>query len=163
MNDLEYLNQISVKPAAAPTSFFDKKTKLLIMIVGGVLLLAIILMVALSGSTSSEPTEVSELYRVNYRASEIEKIIQTYNSKIKSSNLRSTGATLSVLLAELNLYVSLHVHKGGNLVKAVILIGSVGVGFLCSLIVSFKLLFKELKSFFIVVKKLIGGYRGGIV
>lgn len=101
MNDLEYLNQISVKPAPAPTSFFDKKTKLLAIIVGGVFFLAIILMMALSGNKSSEPTETSELYRVKYRATSINTIIQTYNSKVKSSDLRSTGASLSTLLAQL--------------------------------------------------------------
>ena len=103
MNDLEYLNQISVKPAAAPQAgFFDKKTKLIAIILGAVFLLAIILMIVSSASKpSSEPTETSELTRVYYQSLALEQTVSTYNKQVKSSDLRSTGASLASLLAEI--------------------------------------------------------------
>ncbi|MBR2587284.1 hypothetical protein IKE71_02840 [Candidatus Saccharibacteria bacterium] len=102
MNDLEYLNQISVKPAPAPAKFFDKKTKLLAIILGAIIFLAIAFLVATSGgSSTSRPDESSELSRVYYQSLSLEETITTYNGKVKSSDLRSYGTTLLTLLTEL--------------------------------------------------------------
>lgn len=100
MNDLEYLNQISAKPAPVQPTLFDKKTKLILIIAAAVLLLVVILM-AVAGSSSSEPTASSELARLYHRSDALEQSLTTYTPSVKSSSLRSSAATLSTILAEL--------------------------------------------------------------
>ena len=100
MNDLEYLNQISAKPAPAPTGFFDKKTKLIAIIGGVVLFLAIVLMIVSGGSSKSDATESSELSRLYLRASSLEETVNNNLKSLKSSSLRSSAASLSALLTE---------------------------------------------------------------
>ena len=77
-------------------------------------------------------------------------------------NYRLVCIRLAVLLAELNVNVALHIHEGGDLVKSVGLVGLVGVGFLCRLVVAFKLLFEKLKGLFIVLHELLVGNRACI-
>ena len=113
MNDLEYLNQISAKPAQAQSSsFFDKKTKIIFIIFGVVLLLAIVLMISLSSSqSSSEPTETSELSRLYRRSESLEKSISAYQSSIKASSLRSSVTSLSALITGLKTTSSNYLTK----------------------------------------------------
>ena len=104
MNDLEYLNQISAsvnKPAK--TGLLDKKMKIVLGVLGGVILLFIVLIVATAGSApkSDEPTAASELIRLNIRAEELNKTVNTYNTHVRSSSLRSTGSQFSSILTEI--------------------------------------------------------------
>lgn len=101
MNDLEYLNQISagVQKPAASSGFFDKKMKPIVGIFAGVILLLIVLAIALGSSSTPEVTAPSELSRLYVRAEELTKTINTYNGSVRSSSLRSTGASFSTLLA----------------------------------------------------------------
>ena len=101
MNDLEYLNQISAKPAPVKPTLFDKKTKLIAIIAGATILLAIIFMSISGSSSSSEPTATSEFSRLFNRSTELEKTLQTYTPSVKSSSLRSSATTLSTLVTEL--------------------------------------------------------------
>ena len=101
MNDLEYLNQISAKPAPVQPTLFDKKTKLILIVAATVLLLVVILAAVAGSSSGSEPTATSELSRLYQRSDTLEKTLTTYTPSVKSSALRSSAASLSTILAEL--------------------------------------------------------------
>jgi hypothetical protein len=60
---------------------------------------------------------------------------------------------LAILVTEFNGNVALHIHEGGDLVKAVRLIGLLGVSLLCRLVVGFKLLFEELKGLLVILNE----------
>jgi len=100
MNDLEYLNQISVKPAPVKPTLFDKKTKL-ILIISAIVLFFVVILMAVAGSSSSEPTATSELARLYHRSDALEKSLSSYTPSVKSSSLRSAATSLSTILAEL--------------------------------------------------------------
>lgn len=100
MNDLDYLNQISAPAAPAKTPFLDKKFKIVFVI----LAIVIVLFIAISSILSSLPQESTveiELGRLYNNSSSIISTINTYNSSIKSSDLRSAGASLNTILTEL--------------------------------------------------------------
>lgn len=113
MNDLEYLNQISVKPAPAKPTLFDKKTKLTLIISAIALFFAIIIIAVAGSSQSSEPTAISELSRLQQRSSALEQALTTYTPSVKSSALRSSAASLSTILAELKSTTSAHFTATG--------------------------------------------------
>ena len=113
MKDLEYLNQISAKPAPVKTTLFDKKTKLILIIAGAILFFAVILMAVAGSSSSSEPTAVSELSRLYYRSDALEKTLNTYTPSVKSSSLRSSAASISTILAELKSTSKTHFTSTG--------------------------------------------------
>ncbi len=104
MNDLEYLNQISagVNRQQKPVGFFDKKMKIIFGVFAGVLLLFIVLIAANGSSQTPEVTATSELNRLYSRSNELIKTISDYNGSVRSSSLRSTGASLSTLLTEVS-------------------------------------------------------------
>lgn len=115
MNDLEYLNQISagVPKPVANTGFFDKKMKLIVSILAGAILLLVVLVATMSSSSTPETTAPSELARLYARANDLTATINEYNGSVRSSSLRSTGASFSTLLAEISNSTSTYLTNYG--------------------------------------------------
>ncbi len=99
MDNFEYLNQISqsVRPTKKSRVSSAFPMKLIIFTVIGVVLFFILMIVgaSLSNQTSSSTDLALEL---NLRVTNLNTTITTYNNSIKSSRLRSIGASLSSTL-----------------------------------------------------------------
>lgn len=102
MNDLDYLNQISAGVSApkSATPFFDKKMKTVLGIAVGAVIMIIILF-AMTASTPKVATADEELGRIYNRSKTLLELIETYNSRVKSSSLRAAGSSLQTVLTEL--------------------------------------------------------------
>jgi len=104
MNSLEYLNQISVplKSSATAPSLLDKINKKVALIVLGVLgaLIFGLVIFSILKSRSLEIPELAPLNSLYLRIDSLSKTIETYNPKVKSPSLRSTGQSLSIILAK---------------------------------------------------------------
>lgn len=103
MNDFDYLNEISAKtPVEKPAApFFDKKLKILLFTLIGVVVVVVATLLLVVALTPAETNPVSELSELNLRSSSLQKTLSTYNSKVKSSKIRSAGTTLSTSLLAL--------------------------------------------------------------
>lgn len=103
MNNLEYLNQIStpINPKSPDNSLLSKINKKLVLIILASLIVIGALLGALSyfSSRSSEIPELSPLNSLYLRFDALSKSIETYNDKIKSPALRSSGRSLAVILS----------------------------------------------------------------
>ena len=102
MNDLDYLNQISAGVSATKSAapFFDKKMKTVLGIAVGAVIMIIILF-AMTASTPKVATADEELGRIYNRSKTLLELIETYNSRVKSSSLRAAGSSLQTVLTEL--------------------------------------------------------------
>ncbi|MBQ8996810.1 hypothetical protein IJ095_02170 [Candidatus Saccharibacteria bacterium] len=103
MNDMAYLQQISAgtNPSPASSSLFSGRAFRLLGIFAAAALVIILALALLSAATPKESSLDVELSRINLRASSLNELISSYNSSVKSSSLRASGASLSVLLTEL--------------------------------------------------------------
>jgi len=103
MNDMAYLQQISAgtNPSPASSSLFSGRAFRLLGIFATAALVIILALALLSAATPKESSLDVELSRINLRASSLNELISSYNSSVKSSSLRASGASLSVLLTEL--------------------------------------------------------------
>lgn len=101
MDNQEYLNQISTQVAPAKSSggiggFFKSKFVIVGMIgVVGLILLAILGMILGSGKTDIK----TDLMKLSLHADYTIELIDKYQPSIKSSNLRSSGASLKTILS----------------------------------------------------------------
>ena len=104
MNDMAYLQQISVgtNPSPAPSPLFSGKAFKLLGLFAGIALFLILLLTLVSALTPKETSLDTELSRIYLRASSLNEMVTSYNSSVKSSSLRASGASLSVLLTELS-------------------------------------------------------------
>ena len=106
MNDMAYLQQISAQNRPAPSSpfsslFEDRRFR----IAGIFAVIAIIIVIALSVITAAMPkpaTADAELSRLYLRSNSLLETVKTYNSSVKSSELRAAGASLTAVLTDLN-------------------------------------------------------------
>ena len=100
MNDFDYLNEISAKtPVEKPAApLFDKKLKILLFTLIGVVVVVVATLLLVVALTPAETNPVSELSELNLRSTSLQKTLSTYNSKVKSSKIRSAGTTLSTSL-----------------------------------------------------------------
>lgn len=100
MDNQEYLNQISTQVAPAKSSSgiggILKSKFVLVGVIGavGLILLAILGMVLSSGKTDMK----TNLLRLGLHADYTIELIDKYQPNIKSSNLRSSGASLKTIL-----------------------------------------------------------------
>lgn len=100
MDNQEYLNQISTQVAPAKSSSgiggILKSKFVLVGVIGvvGLILLAILGMVLSSGKTDMK----TNLLRLRLHADYTIELIDKYQPNIKSSNLRSSGASLKTIL-----------------------------------------------------------------
>ena len=103
MNDFDYLNEISAKtPVEKPAApLFDKKLKILLFTLIGVVVVVVATLLLVVALTPAETNPVSELSELNLRSTSLQKTLSTYNSKVKSSKIRSAGTTLSTSLLAL--------------------------------------------------------------
>ena len=103
MNDMAYLQQISAgtNPSPASSSLFSGRAFRLLGLFAAAALVIILALALLSAATPKESSLDVELSRINLRASSLNELISSYNSSVKSSSLRASGASLSVLLTEL--------------------------------------------------------------
>ena len=103
MNSLEYLNQIStpVKSPVAKPSLLSGLNKKVILIALGIIAALIIAIIAVSyfSSRSTEIPELAPLNSLYLRIDNLSKTIDSYNDKIKSPALRSSGRSLAVILS----------------------------------------------------------------
>lgn len=104
MDNLEYLNQISVKPKAPASSpsLLPALNKKVIFIILGVLVglaLIAILISAFSSSAPSEPAELSPLRALYLHFDNLSAPLDSYTNQVKSPVLRSSGRTLAVTLS----------------------------------------------------------------
>lgn len=106
MNDLDYLNQISspLPSDLPPTGIKSLTSGPLFKILIGILAFVIISVIGVILITALTPKEVtieSELTRINLRSTYLLDYISTYSPRVKSSNLRAAGSTLSTALTQL--------------------------------------------------------------
>lgn len=108
MDNQEYLNQISakvtpVKSGGGLGGIFKSKFMIVGMIgVVGLILIAILGMVLNSGKSDSK----TDLLKLNLHISSTMQLIDKYQPSIKSSNLRSSGASLKSILSSTNSKIS---------------------------------------------------------
>ncbi len=107
MNDMAYLQQISAENRSAPAGnalsdlFSGKTFKILSVLV--VVTLVVILALSVISAAMPKPTTVdSDLSRIYLRSESLLETIKTYNSSVKSSELRAAGASLSAVLTDLS-------------------------------------------------------------
>ena len=107
MNDMAYLQQISATNRPTPASgslaalFHDKMFRL----VGILVVVALLILGALAIISASMPqptTAADELSRIYLRSVTLSETVKSYNSSVKSSELRADGASLSAVLADLS-------------------------------------------------------------
>lgn len=104
MDNMAYLQQISSPtPQQAKSPIASLFSGRLIKILIGLAVLAILIIII--GSLipqNSGNSERSQVEQIQLRSSNLIKTIGTYNKSLKSSSLRSTGQSLSSVLAETN-------------------------------------------------------------
>lgn len=99
---MAYLQQISTtsKPVAAKKQF-SLNPKILIGVgIAVVVLIFFIVIASMLGNVTDKEKE--EAIRLNIRTNYLLSVLDDYTNSVKSSNLRSMGATLSTHLTELN-------------------------------------------------------------
>ncbi|MBQ6130625.1 hypothetical protein IJI72_03005 [Candidatus Saccharibacteria bacterium] len=104
MNDLEYLNSISPTSAQKKPAlpFFDKKMKIVLFSLLGAVIVAVATAVLVPMLTPEPANPSADLSLVYARASSLETVVSTYNSKISSPSLRAAGTTLDTILTDLS-------------------------------------------------------------
>ena len=106
MDNLAYLNQISQNNKPKKRSFFSKKwVKPAVFIL---LSLAILIPIISGISNLISSRETDFLPRLNYRVSNLSRLIYNYSSRVKSSTLRNESASLSAILTDLNTNLPLY-------------------------------------------------------
>ncbi len=113
MNNLEYLNEISKsnRPVAAPVK--GVSVSLIIKIViGSLLVIGIIvgMSILMSNSAARSNDLTKQIY---YRTNELNSSVTEYNRKLKSSNLRAIGLTLSGTLSASSNQLQLYFKERG--------------------------------------------------
>lgn len=98
MDNLEYLNQISARPAPAPkpsllSSFNPKK----LLTALGIFFAALILIIILGSLTSSDSS--ADLSRLKLRVENLSETISSTQPYLKSTSLRANAASLRSVLA----------------------------------------------------------------
>ena len=103
MEGQDYLNQISAKVRPEKQSKMDKikSSKLFWIVAGGIILFIIIMIIG--GILSGAKTSGKELaFSLKLHLDNTEEVIQEYQSKVKSSTLRSSSASLYSILSNTN-------------------------------------------------------------
>lgn len=107
MNDMAYLQQISAENRSAPASnalsdLFSGKTFKILSVLVVVTLVVILALSVISAAMPKPATVDSDLSRIYLRSESLLETIKTYNSSVKSSELRAAGASLSAVLTDLS-------------------------------------------------------------
>ena len=104
---MAYLQQISAenRPASSGNSLGDLFSGKAFKIAGIFTVVALVIIIALSIISAAMPKPVtaeSDLSRIYLRSNTLLDTIKTYNSSVKSSELRAAGASLSAVLTDLS-------------------------------------------------------------
>ena len=107
MNDMAYLQQISAeaRPAPASNSLGDLFSSKAFKLVGIFAIVTLVIVLALSIISAAMPkpaTAEDDLSRIYLRTNSLLETLKTYNSSVKSSELRAAGASLSAVLTDLS-------------------------------------------------------------
>lgn len=104
MNDLEYLNSISAStiPPKPTAPLFNKTVKIIFGAFIGIIFIAIAALLLIPILTPEEVNPSADLSSVYFRASSLEKIVSSYNSKVSSASLRAAGTSLDAVLTDLS-------------------------------------------------------------
>ena len=103
MDNMAYLQQIAddsrpkAKQSKGLGDFFSWK---FLGIIGGVLVLAITIIIVGSMLSNVSDKEKDAAVRLNYRLSYLNKTVDSYRKKVKSSNLRSMSVTFNSIMTD---------------------------------------------------------------
>ena len=103
MDNMAYLQQISAPPAPKKTSLFSSLMDgplFKILVALGVLAIIIIIVGIITSGGSNSPSERSLVEQTQLRSTSLMKTIDTFNKRLKSSSLRSSGQSLHTVLSE---------------------------------------------------------------